>query len=73
MPDPKNPTQQDQPTAKPTRLKPSGMTTLRYQEVPSPPAEDKQIHRRRPLPLIPEGEKENETSEDRPGDKDETE
>jgi hypothetical protein len=55
------------------RLKPSGTTTLRYSNTPSPPADDKQIHRRRPLPLVPEGETDIDTPHDRPDDKDQKE
>jgi hypothetical protein len=70
MTDPKKPTEQNvQSAAKPMRLKPASVTTLRYESAPPPAPEDKQIHRRRPLPLIPEGEKDANAPEDQPSDK----
>jgi len=37
-----------------TALKPAGEFEVAYQEAPPMPPEDKKIHKRRPLPQVPE-------------------
>lgn len=37
-----------------SRLEPGGEAVVVYQETPLSPEEDKRIHPRRPLPLVPE-------------------
>ena len=39
----------------PVHLKPAGKALVKPQENPIEPPTDKQIHPRRPLPLVPEG------------------
>jgi hypothetical protein len=39
----------------PKTLRSAGEVEVRYKQSPPPPAAGKQIHRRRPLPMVPEG------------------
>lgn len=45
------------------RLKPAGEALVKPQENPAEPPTDKQIHPRRPLPLVPEGPDDQEPDE----------
>jgi hypothetical protein len=46
------------------RLKPAGEARVKPQENPVEPPADKQIHPRRPLPLVPEGPDDDQEAEE---------
>ena len=69
MPESKNtPPEDNAAKTNTTRLKPVGVTIVRHQDLPPAVEEDKEIHPRRPLPLVPEhretGSPESEQGED---------